>query len=120
MSTAKYDSANDVWYTGYYEGDYEYGFTLSIGTYSTGYGFNTTRRTVAYVSDVTSKDTYTGTSLQVNDIIESVSIDYKDSNRTDSTLTSCPSYMSLYCFMRDGSALVIDPSVCAHPHPVFS
>lgn len=108
MSTAKYDSANDVWYTGYYEGDYEYGFTLSIGTYSTGYGFNTTRRTVAYVSDVTSKDTYTGTSLQVNDIIESVSIDYKDSNRTDSKLTSFSSVSDIMNYLYNSDVNVGD------------
>ncbi len=88
MSTAKYDTANKVWKTGYYEGNYEFGFTISLGTYSTGMGFNTTRRTVAYISEVNSKESYTGTNLQVNDIINSVSIDYKDNNKTDSTLTS--------------------------------
>ncbi|MBO5541931.1 MAG: trypsin-like peptidase domain-containing protein, partial [Acholeplasmatales bacterium] len=38
MSTAKYDTANKVWKTGYYEGNYEFGFTISLGTYSTGMG----------------------------------------------------------------------------------
>ena len=99
LSTAKYDTANEVWYQGYYEGDYEYGFTISIGTYQSGYGYNATRQIVAYISDVESNSSYTGTSLNENDIIKSISIDYKDENKTDSNLYSFSSLTDIMDYL---------------------
>lgn len=87
MSTAKYDSANKVWKTGYYEGDYEFGFTISAGTYRTNNSF----QIVAYISDINTKESYTGTGLEVNDIISSVSIDYSVTTKNDTTLSSVSS-----------------------------
>ena len=87
MSTAKYDSANKVWKTGYYEGDYEFGFTISTGTYRT----NNSVQVVAYISAINNKDTYTGSGLEVNDIISSVSIDYSVTTKDDTTLTNASS-----------------------------
>ncbi len=108
LKTAKYDSANGVWKTGYYEGNYEFGFTISLGTYSSGMGFNQTRKNVAYISDVESKDTYTGTDLEVNDIVVSVSIDYADSSKVDSTLTSFSSVSEIMTYLYDSGISVGD------------
>lgn len=84
LSTAKYDVANEVWNTGYVIGDYEFGFNISLGQYSTG-GFMGSITTVVYVSDVSNNETKSGTNLAINDIINSVSIDYKDEAKEDIT-----------------------------------
>ncbi|MCR5231270.1 MAG: trypsin-like peptidase domain-containing protein [Acholeplasmatales bacterium] len=82
LKNAKYDVNNKVWQEGYIEGDYEFGFTISLGYYSSGFG----RRTaVYYVSSVNSLDLYTGNELQAEDIIESIKVDYADSSKTDET-----------------------------------
>lgn len=83
LSTAKYDTANNVWSAGYVIGDYEFGFTLSSGYYTTGAGWNSVRNYVYYVSDVESNTTYTGTELNKSDIVNSIKVDYLDESKTD-------------------------------------
>ena len=84
MSTAKYDTANKVFSNGYYDGDYEFGFTVSVGTYQTGSFGQITRYQVLYISQVDSDSTKTGYNhLNQNDIINSLSIDYADESIAD-------------------------------------
>ena len=83
LSTAKYDTANKVWSNGYVRGDYEYGFTISLGVYQTGSGWNRTQSYVYYVSDVESNSTYTGTELKKSDIVKSIKVDYSDEAKED-------------------------------------
>lgn len=87
LATAKYDTANKVWSAGYIIGDYEYGFTLSLGYLTTGSGFNKNYTAVYYVSDVLSNETYTGTELNKSDIVSEIKVDYKDDQKTDITYT---------------------------------
>ena len=84
VDTALYDTANHEWSAGYVEGDYEFGFTISLGTISQ--GFNS-RTYAVYVSEVESNDTYSGTNLTTNTVIKSVVIDYKDSSVSDTSYT---------------------------------
>ena len=108
FSTAKYDTANKCFYEGYYEGDYEFGFEISLGTYTSGYGFNQQRKNVLYVSDILSGDTFTGLDLKENDIIQSISIDYKDENKTDSTLTSFTTVSEIMSYLLESDINVGD------------
>jgi hypothetical protein len=78
LSTAKYDTGNKVWSSGYVREDYEYGFTISLGVYQTGSGWNRTQSYVYYVSDVESNSTYTGTELKKSDIVKSIKVDYSN------------------------------------------
>ena len=84
LSTAKYDVNNKVWQEGYIVGDYEFGFTIDLGYYSSGFG---KRTTVYYVSQVNSNDSYTGNELEVNDILKSIKVDYSDASLSDGTYT---------------------------------
>ncbi len=87
LGTAKYDTANELWQCGYVEGDYEYAFSFSIGTISTGFGFGS-RSYVIYISDLESDTSYSGaTTLQVNDIVKSITVKYADTSKTSSTYT---------------------------------
>ena len=99
MSTAKYDIANKCFSEGYYDGDYEFGFTISLGTYRT----NNSKQTVLYISSINSEDGYTGDGLEVNDIISSVSIDYSVTTKKDTTLDSFSSVddIMLYLYNSD-------------------
>lgn len=84
VDSALYDTANHEWYTGYVEGDYEFGFTISLGSISQ--GFNN-RSYALYVSAVESDSVYSGISLTTNAVIKSVEIDYQDESLTDVTYT---------------------------------
>lgn len=85
LATAKYDTMNKVWSEGYVEGDYEYGFTITLGYYSSGMGWNQSRTYVYYVSSVLSGKTYTGSELEESDILKEIKVDYSDSNKEDIT-----------------------------------
>ncbi len=88
LSTAEYDVNNKEWKTGYVEGDFEFGFTISIGTTTTGSGFMRQYTYVLYVSQVAnSSTTYSGTNLKTNTVISSIAVDYKDEAKTDKTYT---------------------------------
>ena len=88
LSTAEYDVNNKEWKTGYVEGDFEFGFTISIGTTTTGSGFMRQYTYVLYVSQVAnSSTTYSGTNLKTNTVISSIAVDYKDEAKTDQTYT---------------------------------
>ena len=87
LSTAQYDTANQVWSSGYIKGDYEYGFTITLGYYTTGSGWNKNINYVYYVSDVKTDSTYTGKELQKSDIVKEIKVDYKDSTKEDITYT---------------------------------
>lgn len=87
LATAKYDTANKVWDSGYVRGDYEYGFTISLGVYQSGTGWNRTQSYVYYVSDVESNSTYTGTELKKSDIVKSIKVDYSDEAKEDYVYT---------------------------------
>lgn len=87
LKTAKYDTANKVWNCGYVEGDYEYGFTITLGYYTSGMGFNQSRTYVYYVSDVNTSDVYTGKELNSSDIVKEIKVDYYDESKEDITYT---------------------------------
>jgi len=106
--TAKYDTANQVWEEGYYEGDYEFAFEISLGTYERGYGFNQTRETVAYISSVNSNETYTGNELKTNDIIRAINIDYKDDSILDTSLDSFNSITEIMNYLYNANLNVGD------------
>ena len=84
LSTAKYDINNKVWQQGYISGDYEFGFTIELGYYSTGFG---KRNTVYYVSSVNNNEKYTGDELKAEDILNAIKVDYLDDSKTDTTYT---------------------------------
>ena len=87
LETAQYDTANKVWSSGYIKGDYEYGFTITLGYYTTGSGWNKNVNYVYYVSDVNSNSTYTGKELQKSDIVKEIKVDYSDASKEDITYT---------------------------------
>ena len=87
LSTAKYDTANKVWSAGYVIGDYEYGFTLSLGYLTSGSGWNKSYQAVYYVSEVLTNSTYTGTELKKSDVVSKIKVDYYDSEKEDITYT---------------------------------
>lgn len=90
FSTAKYDAANKLWDEGYVVGDWEFGFTISDGRYSSG-GFGNAVY-VIYISDLSSNMTMSGaSSFQLKDIITNVRVDYKDESKTDFDITSLSS-----------------------------
>ena len=81
INSAKYDENNKIWKQGYIDGDYEFAFTISQGYYNSGFK----RTNVYYISNVVSNESYTGDELRVNDILVSIKVDYKDSDKTDTT-----------------------------------
>ncbi len=86
FSTAKYDIANKQWQEGYVAGDWELGFTISDGRYSTGVFGSVTY--VSYISDVSTNLTASGASVfQEQDIITSLKIDYKDDSKIDKSVS---------------------------------
>ncbi len=87
LNTAEYDVNNKVWKTGYVEGDFEFGFTISIGSTTTGTGFIRTYTYVLYISSVESSDTYSGTNLKTNTVISSITVNYKDQSKQAITYT---------------------------------
>ncbi len=87
LNTAEYDVNNKTWKTGYVEGDFEFGFTISIGSTSTGTGFYRTYTYVLYVSSVQTSDVYSGTNLKTNTVISSITVNYKDTSKQAVTYT---------------------------------
>ena len=85
LLTAEYDVNNKVWNTGYVVGDFEFGFTISIGSTSTGSGFFRQYNYVLYVSSVATKDAYSGTNLKTNTVISSITVNYKDTSKNSVT-----------------------------------
>lgn len=91
-STATYSSESKLWEAGYLVGDFEFAFTLADGYYSTGGWPNINRKQVVYVSSLLSNETATGYNLlNVNDIVTSLTIDYKDEAVEDVSLTNITS-----------------------------
>lgn len=85
LATARYDSANDVWKTGYVVGDYEYAFTLSIVAVS-GSIFSGRLNYVVYINDLESGETYSGSDvLKQNDVVNSITVKYADTAKAQST-----------------------------------
>ena len=87
LSTAEYDINNKVWNTGYVVGDFEFGFTISIGSTSSNSGFFRTYTYVLYVSAVANKDVYSGINLKTNTVISSITVNYKDTSKQAVTYT---------------------------------
>ena len=88
LSTAEYDVNNKEWKTGYVEGDFEFGFTISVYESYSGSYFSRTVKYLLYVSSVAnSSTTYSGTNLKTNTVISSIAIDYKDASKEDKTYT---------------------------------
>ena len=86
LSTAEYDINNKEWKAGYVEGDYEFGFTISLGSTTSGTGFYRTYNYVLYISNIDlTNDTYSGTNLKTNTAFTSIKIDYKDSTKDSIT-----------------------------------
>lgn len=85
LLTAEYDVNNKVWNTGYVVGDFEFGFTISIGSTSSGSGFFRQYNYVLYVSSVATKDVYSGTNLKTNTVISSITVNYKDTSKNSVT-----------------------------------
>ncbi|MBR6071821.1 MAG: trypsin-like peptidase domain-containing protein [Acholeplasmatales bacterium] len=85
LSTAEYDVNNKEWKTGYVEGDFEFGFTISLGTTQASmFG----RSSYAlYISSTESSSYYSGTNLTKNTVISSISINYKDTSKSTKTYT---------------------------------
>lgn len=82
LKTAEYDVNNKEWKTGYVEGDFEFGFTISLGTKSESYGFGRTTYTyVLYISSVDTNESYSGINLKTNTVISSIVVNYKDSSK---------------------------------------
>ena len=84
FKTAEYDVNNKEWKTGYVEGDFEFGFTISLGTTSTSSGWSRVYTYALYISDVASSSVYSGTNLTKNKVISSIKIDYKDTSKSSS------------------------------------
>ena len=85
LATARYDTANDVWKTGYVVGDYEYAFTLSIVAVS-GSIFSGRLNYVVYINDLESGETYSGSDvLKQNDVVNSITVKYADTAKAQST-----------------------------------
>lgn len=96
LDTAKYDINNKKWETGYVLNDYEFGFTISEGYYHSGFQ----SKKVCYISSLSNNETATGANeLQYQDIISSITIDFKDKNKTDINITTFSSSSDLYSFL---------------------
>ncbi len=80
LKTAVYESDTKLWQTGYVEGRWALGMTL-------GYGGNYFRPTVIGVAGISTNATESDYGkLQVNDIINSITLDFKDSSKEDLVL----------------------------------
>lgn len=85
LDTAKYDKANQEWQLGYIEGDFNLGFTVSLGQQSKGMWSYVN---VIYISDVSTNPTDSGAStLKIYDIINSITIKYKDTTKENKIYT---------------------------------
>lgn len=89
LETAEYDINNKEWKTGFVQGDFEFGFTISLGTTTSSAGFGRYTMTyVVYVSEVDkSNNTYSGTNLSTNLAISSIVVNYSDATKGTSTFT---------------------------------
>ncbi len=82
LETAKYDTSTNSWEKGYVIGRWEIGFTLGYG----GYGFT---RTIIGIADVGTNTTYSDyNKLEKNDVLNSITINYQDSNKEVKSLTN--------------------------------
>ena len=82
LKTARYNTLENSWQTGYVEGRWEIGFTLGYG----GYGF--VRTVIGVASAATNPTESDYNKLFVNDIINSITIAYKDSTKEIKSLTN--------------------------------
>lgn len=105
LSTAKYDVDNKEWQTGYVIGDISFGFEISDGYYHSGFQ----AKRVSYISGVSNNTTGTGSSeLQYQDIITSISINYKDTNKTNITITTFSLSSDLLSFLYEANLEIGD------------
>lgn len=82
LKTAKYNVTDQVWETGYVEGRWGIGFTLGYG----GYGFV---RTIIGIADIATNPTHSDyEKLQVNDVLNTITITYKDSSKEIKSLSN--------------------------------
>lgn len=82
LSTASYDSNTNTWATGYVEGRWALEFELGYG----GRGF--VRTTIGIASAATSKTASDYGKLQANDLLNSITIRYKDTTKLEKSLTN--------------------------------
>ncbi|MGM9970459.1 MAG: S1C family serine protease [Anaeroplasma sp.] len=109
MATAKYDANNNVWSEGYVEGDYEFGFTISLGQYNQGSFMRPIYSTVLYISAVKNDLTYSGAgAFQLEDIIQSVAIDYNDENIPDTELKEISTVTDVMTYLLDSNLSIGD------------
>ena len=87
FNTAEYDVNNKTWKTGYVEGDFEFGFTISLGSTYRGY--------CLYISEVKTSSTYSGTNSTTALALSSITVKYKDIAKSDITYT-VPTITSRY------------------------
>ena len=104
METAKYDSNNNKWSEGYVEGDYEFGFTISLGQYNQGSFMRPIYKTVIYISAVESNSSYSGAGVfQIEDIVEAIAIDFIDDAKTDTSLSMFSSVSDVMNYLYDSN-----------------
>ncbi|MDE7213809.1 MAG: trypsin-like peptidase domain-containing protein [Anaeroplasmataceae bacterium] len=82
LKTAKYNASENMWETGYVEGRWEIGFTLGYG----GYGF--IRTTIGIASPATNPTHSDYNKLQANDMLNAITITYKDASKEIKSLTN--------------------------------
>ena len=113
--TAKYDETNKLWSLGYYEGDWELGFTVSTFTVSSGWSL----RNVAMVSALSSNQTASGSSvLELREIIQAVAIDYKDEAKTDLVSKSIPNSAEFYTLIYEANLSIGDKIIIVNGNGV--
>ncbi|MBQ9520759.1 MAG: trypsin-like peptidase domain-containing protein [Acholeplasmatales bacterium] len=77
LATASYDTINKVWDTGYVEGDFEFGFTLSQQNSITQGGYISR----LFVSAVSSNEYYSGTNLKTMTVVSEIKVNYKNNRK---------------------------------------
>lgn len=82
LKTAKFDVTNKEWETGYVEGRWAIGFTLGYG----GYGFIRTKIGIAGTATNPTHSDYE--KLKINDILNTITITYKDSSKEIQSLSN--------------------------------
>ena len=86
LNTAEYNEATNTWKTGYVVGDFEYAFTISLGTRTIGTWPNYRREYVMFVYGMDTNETTTGYGyLALDDIVDSITVKYKDSSKDNKT-----------------------------------
>ncbi|MDE7106396.1 MAG: trypsin-like peptidase domain-containing protein, partial [Anaeroplasmataceae bacterium] len=82
LKTAKYNVSENEWITGYVEGRWEIGFTLGYA----GYGF--IRTSIGIASPATNPTHSDYNKLQTNDLLNGITITYKDASKEIKSLTN--------------------------------